>query len=113
MALAITVLLQEVCQRLLNRISTQENHTVGPIYRGRESDPTDLRNCYWNSLEVAKANNLHSIAFPGISTGVYGYPKKDAARVALKTVKEWLEANSDYDMEITIVSFSEEDYLVS
>ena len=43
-------------------------HTVGPIYRGRESDPTDLRNCYWNSLEVAKANNLHSIAFPGIST---------------------------------------------
>ena len=76
------------------------------------SDASDLRNCYWNSLEVGKANDLHSIAFPGISTGVYGYPKKDAAKIALKTVKEWLEANSDYEMEITIVNFSEEDYLI-
>ena len=87
-------------------------HTVGPIYSGSISDAEDLRNCYWNSLEVAKANDLHSIAFPGISTGVYGYPKKDAARIALKTVKEWLEANSAYEMEITIVNFSEEDYLI-
>ena len=87
-------------------------HTVGPIYSGSISDAEDLRNCYWNSLEVAKANDLHSIAFPGISTGVYGYPKKDAARIALKTVKEWLEDNSAYEMEITIVNFSEEDYLI-
>ena len=87
-------------------------HTVGPIYSGSISDADDLRNCYWNSLEVAKANDLHSIAFPGISTGVYGYPKKDAARIALKTVKEWLEDNSAYEMEITIVNFSEEDYLI-
>ena len=87
-------------------------HTVGPIYSGSASDAEDLRNCYWNSLEVARANNLHSIAFPGISTGVYGYPKKDAAKIALKTVKEWLEKNSGYEMEITIVNFSEEDYLI-
>ncbi len=87
-------------------------HTVGPIYSGSPSDPEDLRNCYWNSLEVAKANNLHSIAFPGISTGVYGYPKKEAAKVALSTIKEWLEANSDYDIDVTIVNFSEEDYLI-
>ena len=59
-------------------------HTVGPIYSGSVSDADDLHNCYWNSLEVAKANDLHSIAFPGISTGVYGYPKKDAAKIALK-----------------------------
>ena len=87
-------------------------HTVGPIYSGSASDAEDLRNCYWNSLEVARANDLHSIAFPGISTGVYGYPKKDAAKIALKTVKEWLEKNSGYEMEITIVNFGEEDYLI-
>lgn len=87
-------------------------HTVGPIYSGRPSDSEDLHNCYFNSLELAKNNGLHSIAFPGISTGVYGYPKKEAAQIALKTVREWLEANSGYDMEITIVNFSEEDYLI-
>ena len=87
-------------------------HTVGPIYSGSISDAENLRNCYWNSLEVAKTNDLHSIAFPGISTGVYGYPKKEAAKIALKTVKEWLESNSAYEIEITIVNFSEEDYLI-
>ena len=87
-------------------------HTVGPIYSGSPSDPKDLRSCYWNSLELAKKGDLHSIAFPGISTGVYGYPKKEAAEIALTTVKEWLEANSEYDIEITIVNFTEEDYLI-
>ena len=87
-------------------------HTVGPIYSGRPQDAEDLHNCYWNSLELAKNNGLHSIAFPGISTGVYGYPKKEAAQIALKTVREWLETNSEYDIEITIVNFSEEDYLI-
>ncbi len=85
-------------------------HTVGPIYSGSASDPEMLRSCYWNSLEVAKAGNLHSIAFPGISTGVYGYPKKEAANIALTTVKEWLEAHSEHDIEVTFVCFSQEDY---
>jgi O-acetyl-ADP-ribose deacetylase (regulator of RNase III) len=87
-------------------------HTVGPIYCGRPSDSADLRNCYWNSLEVAKTNDLHSIAFPGISTGVYGYPKEEAAKIALSTVKEWLEENADYVIEIFFVNFSEEDYQI-
>ena len=56
--------------------------------------------------------SLHSIAFPGISTGVYGYPKKEAAKIALGTVREWMEENSDYDIDVTIVNFSEEDYLI-
>ena len=87
-------------------------HTVGPIYSGSVTDAEDLRNCYWNSLEVARKNDLHSIAFPGISTGVYGYPKKEAAKVALTAVKDWLAANPEYEIEITIVNFMEEDYLI-
>ncbi|WP_029319794.1 O-acetyl-ADP-ribose deacetylase [Butyrivibrio sp. AE3004] len=87
-------------------------HTVGPIYSGSVTDARDLRNCYWNSLEVARENDLHSIAFPGISTGVYGYPKKEAAMVALTAIKEWTSTNPGYEMEITIVNFMEEDYLI-
>ena len=63
-------------------------------------------------MEVARNNDLHSIAFPGISTGVYGYPKREAAEIALATVKEWLEKHADYEMEVTIVNFSQADYEV-
>ena len=51
-------------------------HTVGPIYSASKEDPELLRDCYINSLNLAKSNGLHSIAFPAISTGVYGYPIK-------------------------------------
>lgn len=87
-------------------------HAVGPIYSGSVTDAQDLRNCYLNSLKVARENDLHSIAFPGISTGVYGYPKKEAAKIALTAVKDWIADNPEYEMEITIVNFSEEDYLI-
>lgn len=56
-------------------------HTVGPVYSGKISDETDLGNCYRNSLNVAKDNNLHSIAFPAISTGAYGYPLEAATEI--------------------------------
>ncbi len=84
-------------------------HTVGPIYSGSEQDPVDLYNCYRNSLELAKKNGLHSIGFPGISTGVYGYPKEEAAHTALKAIGDWISANPEYDMRIVIVSFSRSD----
>lgn len=87
-------------------------HTVGPIYSGSASDPVDLKNCYYNSLELAKENAIHSIAFPGISTGVYGYPKEEAAEVALKTINDWIKTNGDYDIDVTIVNFSEQDYMI-
>ena len=87
-------------------------HAAGPNFSITPDAMDKLYLAYYNSLELLKENNLHSIAFPGISTGVYGYPKKDAAKIALKTVKEWLEKNSGYEMEITIVNFSEEDYLI-
>ena len=59
-------------------------HTVGPIYRnGQHGEPELLENCYRNSLRLAKENRLRTIAFPSISTGVYGYPIEEAARIAI------------------------------
>ncbi len=82
-------------------------HTVGPIYSASEDDPKFLRDCYINSLNLAKANGLHSIAFPAISTGVYGYPIKEAAEVSYKAVTDWLRQNRDYKMEILIACFND------
>ncbi|KAH9512305.1 O-acetyl-ADP-ribose deacetylase macrod2 [Bulinus truncatus] len=66
-------------------------HTVGPV--GEKS--SKLKNCYFNSLNLLREHNLKSIAFPCISTGIYGYPNKSAAKVALETVREWLELNDN------------------
>ena len=82
-------------------------HTVGPIYSGSEEDPMLLRDCYINSLNLAKANGLHSIAFPAISTGVYGYPVKEAAEVSYKAVTDWLAENSDYGMDVLLACFND------
>ncbi len=66
-------------------------HTVGPIYHGgRKNEPTLLASCYRKSLDFALAKGCSSIAFPGISTGIYGYPKKEAAEIAVKTTREWV-----------------------
>lgn len=81
-------------------------HTVGPIYNGKVGQRLDLANCYKNSLELAKKYHLHSIAFSAISTGVYGYPLDEAARIALLTCTQWLNANSSYGMEISLVCFN-------
>ena len=80
-------------------------HTVGPIY-GRHAgrEPELLSDCYRNSVTLAIANNLSSIAFPSISTGAYGYPKHEAARVVGTTVSDILEQNEE--IEISLVFFS-------
>jgi O-acetyl-ADP-ribose deacetylase (regulator of RNase III) len=63
-------------------------HTVGPVWQGGEKSESDLlASCYRRSLEVAKAHDLKSIAFPAISTGIYRFPADLAARIALKTVR--------------------------
>ena len=82
-------------------------HTVGPIYSASKEDPELLRDCYINSLNLAKANGLHSIAFPAISTGVYGYPISEAAEVSYKAVTDWLRQNRDYEMEILLACFND------
>lgn len=83
-------------------------HTVGPRYSGSELDAKLLRNCYWNCLELAKANDIHAIAFPAISTGVYGYPLAEATEIALRTVSDWLKITPNYGMAIMFACFSED-----
>lgn len=80
-------------------------HTVGPIYSGAESDAKELKDCYRNSLELAKQNGIHSIAFPAISTGVYGYPLSEAVPIAMNTVRDWLRENDDYEMRVVMCCF--------
>ena len=74
-------------------------HTVGPHY-GEERDAELLHLAYWNTLQVAKENHIHSIAFPAISTGRFSYPKKEAVAIAVETVDAWLRSNVDYPMQI-------------
>ena len=80
-------------------------HTVGPIYSGTAEDAAQLTDCYRNSLNLAKEHDVHSIAFPAISTGVYGYPLEDATEIAVKTVAQWLEAHADYAMQVIFCCF--------
>ncbi len=85
-------------------------HTVGPVYSGKESDPVNLTSCYVNSLNLAKENRLHSVAFPAISCGVYRYPWEDAVKIAVQTAKKWIEQNPDYDINIIFCCFSDKMY---
>lgn len=81
-------------------------HTVGPIYQGRPDDPRLLANCYKNSLELAAKHGLRTVAFPSISTGVYGYPLELAAHVALGAVREAILKHPAAFDEISFVLFS-------
>ena len=82
-------------------------HTVGPVYSGKQEDEEFLSSCYKNSLSLGKKMDIHSIAFPAISTGVYGYPADEAAKIAVSTIKRWLEKNSTYEIEIILSCFDE------
>lgn len=85
-------------------------HTVGPIVRGRvtQENRRDLENCYLSCLEKADETGLESIAFCCISTGEYHYPKKEACRVAVGTVKDW-KARTGSALKVIFNVFSEED----
>jgi O-acetyl-ADP-ribose deacetylase (regulator of RNase III) len=84
-------------------------HTVGPIWKGGDQNEADtLASCYRNSIQLALDNQLHRIAFPNISTGVYRFPKDQAAEIAIKTVQEF-EDHPDLE-EVVFVCFDEENY---
>ena len=81
-------------------------HTAGPIWQGGQFGEEELlSNCYTNSLKLAAENDLKSIAFPLISSGIYGYPKFDALKVAVQAINNFLE-NHDMDVTLTILDKS-------
>jgi len=84
-------------------------HTVGPVYSNSKSDPEDLRDCYKNSLLLASRNKIKSVSFPSISTGIFGYPVKEASRVALKTITNFLEEHPEIEL-VRMVLFTEGNY---
>lgn len=85
-------------------------HTVGPVYSGSKSDEELLASCYTSSLDLALKNGITSIAFPGISTGVYGYPLLDAAKIAFFTVAKWLDSHPEVVMNVYLCCFKDEEY---
>ena len=89
-------------------------HTVGPIIYENvtEKEISELKNCYKNSLELAKENNIKTIAFPCISTGEFRFPKGLASKIAIETIKEYLDTNEEYFEKIIFNVFSDEDYKI-
>lgn len=106
--------LQEACQKIgfcetgnavitpgFNLKAKYIIHAVGPIWNGgRDNEPQLLYNSYANSLKLAKENEIHSITFPLISAGIFGYPKERAWQTAIEACKDFLAENSNYDMQI-------------
>jgi O-acetyl-ADP-ribose deacetylase (regulator of RNase III) len=85
-------------------------HTVGPVWHGGNTNEANLlQNAYSNSLKFAVKNGIETIAFPNISTGVYGFPKNKAAEIAIQTVTEFL-SETDQIQQVYFVCFDQENY---
>lgn len=85
-------------------------HTVGPVWSGgKNQEQKLLKDCYTNSLQLAVEHQCKSIAFPAISTGVYGYPKKEAATIAFESAREFLEG-AKVDLSVIFCCFDAENY---
>jgi O-acetyl-ADP-ribose deacetylase (regulator of RNase III) len=110
--------LQNACDKL-SPINTSESvitpafnlkakyiiHTAGPIYKdGNQGEEKLLRNSYLSALELAKKHSCKSIAFPLISAGIYGYPKKEAIEIACRAILDFLKENED--MEVYLILFN-------
>ncbi len=87
-------------------------HTVGPYWNGgNNNEPQKLYNAYYNSLRLAAENNVKTIAFPNISTGVYRYPKKDAVAIAFEAVSNFLKIDMFID-SVYFCCFDDENYFL-
>ncbi len=87
-------------------------HTVGPVWYGGKSNEEELlASCYHRSLELAVENNIHTIAFPNISTGIYRFPKEKAAKIAIKTVQQFLAVDAKIQ-EVIFVTFDSDNYQI-
>jgi O-acetyl-ADP-ribose deacetylase (regulator of RNase III) len=85
-------------------------HTVGPVYNGGKGNVAELlKSCYQNSLALAIENDCKTIAFPNISTGIYGYPKQEAAEIAITTVIDFLDKYNSIETVI-FICFDDENY---
>ena len=83
-------------------------HTVGPIWHGGNNDEARLlESCYHKSLELAVKNDVKTIAFPNISTGIYGFPKKQAANIAVHIVQSFMSTNESME-KVVFVCFDDE-----
>jgi len=88
-------------------------HTVGPVWRGGKYNEAELlAQCYQNCLKLAIDNKIKSIAFPCISTGVYKFPKKEAAQIAVSEVKKYLNNHNIKNLEVIFCCFTDEDYSI-
>ena len=84
-------------------------HAVGPIWRGGNNhEPNQLYDCYRASLNLARDNDCHSIGFPLISAGIFGYPKDKAWRKALQAINDWFKDNPDYDIDVQFAILDDE-----
>ena len=87
-------------------------HTPGPVYKdGKSREKEILTNSYLNSRLLAKENKLTSISFPAISTGVYGYPKDEACKIAVNSVLNYME-KENYPIDVYFVLFDNENYII-
>jgi len=87
-------------------------HAVGPVWKGgNENEDEVLKNAYLNSLKLAVEHGIKTIAFPNISTGIYGFPKERAADIAIATVKSFLENHPGIE-EVIFVTFDSENYWI-
>jgi O-acetyl-ADP-ribose deacetylase len=85
-------------------------HTVGPVWHGGHCDEyLSLASCYKSTLTLAKANKLKTVAFPGISTGIYGFPRELAAMIAVNETKRFLSKNN-YPEKVIFVAYDNENY---
>jgi len=83
-------------------------HTVGPVWRGgKRAEPEILANCYRNALRLAVENEIKTIAFPAISCGVYGYPIREAAQIAVETTRDFLAIRDKIGKVIFVVASDE------